>query len=364
MASETIVAVYDSAATAQQVVKELENTGVPSSAIETYSSDRYNVAERDALTGNGSGTAASSGQHHGGFWSWLFGEDDTSASHHAVYDQSLQRGGTVVTVIAHEADSQRVMDILERHNPIDIEEHGETGTGGFATTSAQSTGATGAVAGAGAYTGAERTRERVGREGDVLTLSEEQLVIGKREVERGTARLRKYVVSRPVEEQIQLREETVRMFRRPVTETDRVPGDAFTDRTIELREMGEEAVVGKTARVVEEVGLEKQVGERVETVRDTVRREEVEVQGVNDRGATAGRTGGLGANTGATGAGATGTTTTTKTTTEKYGSSGPSTGIGIGAGSPAPTGVGPGTETGVGTGGQSSGVTTGRTGTY
>jgi stress response protein YsnF len=41
--------------------------------------------------------------------------------------------------------------------------------------------------------------------------------------------------------------------------------------------MGEEAVVGKEARVVEEVTLRKDVGERTETVRDTTRRTEVKV---------------------------------------------------------------------------------------
>ena len=44
-----------------------------------------------------------------------------------------------------------------------------------------------------------------------------------------------------------------------------------------MTEAGEEAVVGKTARVVEEVVLRKQVSERMETVSDTVRRTEVEV---------------------------------------------------------------------------------------
>ena len=55
-------------------------------------------------------------------------------------------------------------------------------------------------------------------------------------------------------------------------------GDAFRERTIELTETGEEAVVGKTARVVEEVVLSKDVGTRTETVTDTVRRTDVEVE--------------------------------------------------------------------------------------
>ena len=98
-------------------------------------------------------------------------------------------------------------------------------------------------------------------------------------MDRGTTRLRRYVVERPVEEQIRLRNETVSVHRRAVTAGDRVSPDAFTDKTIEVRETAEEAVVGKTARVVEEVVVQKGVDERVETVRDTVRREQVEISG-------------------------------------------------------------------------------------
>ena len=56
-----------------------------------------------------------------------------------------------------------------------------------------------------------------------------------------------------------------------------IGADAFTDRVITMNETDEEAVVAKSARVVEEVVVQKDVTERVETVRDTLRREEVEI---------------------------------------------------------------------------------------
>jgi hypothetical protein len=58
------------------------------------------------------------------------------------------------------------------------------------------------------------------------------------------------------------------------------PGDAaaFRERTIEARETAEEAVVAKDARVVEEVVVSKDAAQRTETVRDTVRRTDVDVQ--------------------------------------------------------------------------------------
>jgi stress response protein YsnF len=58
---------------------------------------------------------------------------------------------------------------------------------------------------------------------------------------------------------------------RPITDAD------FTDKVIEVTETDEEAVVSKTARVREEVVVRKDETERAETVRDTVRREDVEI---------------------------------------------------------------------------------------
>ena len=58
--------------------------------------------------------------------------------------------------------------------------------------------------------------------------------------------------------------------------------EAFVDRTLEAEERAEEAVVGKEARVTEEIGLRRESDERTETVSDTVRRTEVEVEDERD----------------------------------------------------------------------------------
>ncbi len=90
--------------------------------------------------------------------------------------------------------------------------------------------------------------------------------------------MRRYVVETPVEEQVTLHEERVTLDRRPVTGTVAPDAGSFTDRTIEMAETREEAVVSKTVQVVEEVRLHREAVDRVETVRDTVRREEVDVE--------------------------------------------------------------------------------------
>ena len=68
-------------------------------------------------------------------------------------------------------------------------------------------------------------------------------------------------------------------------------GDPFQERTIEMEERDEQAVVSKQARVTEELVVHKGVEQRTETVSDTVRKTEVEVErGVRSTGA-AGSTG-------------------------------------------------------------------------
>ena len=115
-------------------------------------------------------------------------------------------------------------------------------------------------------------------DGDVVQAAEEELRVGKRDVGRGSVRVRSYVTERPVEEQVDLRQERVTIERRPV-DREVAPGEAtFAERTIEAVERGEEAVVSKVARVTEEIGLRKDVDHETETVRDTVRKQEIEVE--------------------------------------------------------------------------------------
>ena len=82
-----------------------------------------------------------------------------------------------------------------------------------------------------------------------------------------------------MEQQVNLREEHIRVERRPV-DREISPGEVsrLRDQTIEVTEMAEEPVVAKRARVREEVIVGKDYTERTETVRENVRRTEVEVE--------------------------------------------------------------------------------------
>ena len=276
MASETIVAVFDTPAHAELAIADLTKSGVPASAIEHFAQ----------VDGDASGEVSTieTGKSHKGFWSWLTGEEgDQSISHHTVYDNSMASGHTVVTVVVDANRAEDVMSLLDEHDPIDIDAHSglyDEGDVATETSSLSPVVNTVPVATAPVATMPAAAVPSTAAAGEqVISLSEETLQVGKRAVERGTTRVRRFVVERPVEEQIRLRDEHVSVFRRPVTGVAASVGaDAFSEKIVEMTETGEEAVVGKTSHVVEEVVVKKEVGERVETIHDSLRREDVEIK--------------------------------------------------------------------------------------
>jgi uncharacterized protein (TIGR02271 family) len=129
-------------------------------------------------------------------------------------------------------------------------------------------------------TGLENVDERS------VTRSEEDLRVGKRSVEAGTARLRKWVETEPVQTDINLQRETVHVNREPVDEV--VSGAEIGEQTIEVPLRDEEAVVEKRVVAKERISLDKDVDERTETISDELRKERVDIEGTD---ADAGRRG-------------------------------------------------------------------------
>ncbi|MFH5923655.1 YsnF/AvaK domain-containing protein [Roseomonas xinghualingensis] len=169
------------------------------------------------------------------------------------------------------------------------------GTGTMETTSTAAASGAGAMpggeAGMGAGTSSGATPTTMAGSSGATTneeripVVEEQLRVGKREMDRGRVRVRSYIVETPVDETVTLRSEHVRVERRPVDQPLSAADDAFRERTIEAVEHAEEAVVSKEARVKEELVIRKDVDLRDETISDTVRRTEVEVEGDIDSNA-------------------------------------------------------------------------------
>ena len=250
MSEETLVAVFDHGAQADAAARALLQEGIPVGDIEQHATA--------ALTG-----AISAPDGGSTYWSALFG-DATSREQNAVYDHTIRAGGEVMTVVMDEHEADRIMAILERFDPVNVADR----VASMDVTQPAPSGTTGSPS----------------QEEQVLRLSEEQLVVGKRLVDRGAMRLRRIVRTRAVEQTVMLRSEKVAVLRQAVASGQNVGLEAFADEVIEMTEMEEELVVSKIARVSEEIVLRKQVTERLETVRENLRREEVEVDRVPSSG--------------------------------------------------------------------------------
>ena len=310
--TKTVVGSFNSYEEAQQVVQELTSNGVPRDDISLVANDaagrpgntaaatpgEHATASRagtGAVTGGaiggaagliaglaglaipgigpiiaagpiaaalaGAGVGAVAGGLIGGLTSIGVPEE-----HAGYYAEAVRRGGALVTVRADEPQAERVAEIMNRYGAVDIDRQAATW---------RQEGWTGFDANAQPLAGEQLDRQREA----VLPVVEENVQVGKREVERGGVRVFSRVTEQPVEQQVQLREEHARVERRPV---DRAATDAdlatFKEGTIEVRERAEEPVVSKQARVVEEVVVGKETTERTETIRDSVRRTDVDVQ--------------------------------------------------------------------------------------
>lgn len=112
-----------------------------------------------------------------------------------------------------------------------------------------------------------------------IPIVEEKLVVGKRQVETGNVRIRTHTESTPVSETVELRDERIDVDKRAVNERvgDREANAMFKDQDIEMTAHGEKAVVGKEARVKEELVVNKESGSHEETVGGNVRHTEVDV---------------------------------------------------------------------------------------
>lgn len=234
----------------------------------------------------GAGVGAATGAATGGLLGALvdMGLPEEQAGY---YSEGVRRGGTLVTVAAEDTELDRVRETMNRFNPVDIDERASQW---------RSSGWRGFDAKAKPYTGEHLKTERdrvstrtlkAGEEARI-PVTEEELRVGKRQVQRGGVQVHTHVIEQPVEESVRLRQEHVSVERRPVNrEIGADDMQAFKEGTIEVTEMGEEAVVEKRARVTEEVVVRKEVDERAETVRDTVRRTDVDVEQTGARGGQA-----------------------------------------------------------------------------
>ena len=119
--------------------------------------------------------------------------------------------------------------------------------------------------------------QRMNVEDQAVTRSEEEIEVGKRSTEQGTARLRKWVETEPVALDVELRREVAHVTREPINEP--VGDHEFVEEQVDVPLRAEKAVVQKQAVAKERVGIQKDVETETQTVQDELKKERVEVEG-------------------------------------------------------------------------------------
>ena len=269
--SQTVIGIFENASEARDAVEQLVTKGFDRSAIDistTASGDTTGSTTGYSSTGTGTASMSdnsSEGESKiGKFFKNLFGDDDDNNNQYSSYSRAAE-SRSVVTVHAQSADqADKAADILDDYGAINVDDDSSS-------SSSSSYGAAdmGTIQQAGQSTGETKS----------IPVIEEQLQVGKKVVETGGVRLRSRIVERPVEESLRLREERVYVNRTPVNRP--ISGselESFKEGTIEMTESAEVPVVAKEAYVKEEIRVGKEVSERDETIRDTVRSTEVEVE--------------------------------------------------------------------------------------
>lgn len=258
----SVSALFDTQNDAQRAVDRLLAAGVDMSRIR--------------MDAGGTDTTTPQADQGKGFWDSLgdlFMPDEDRYS----YAEGLSRGGQLLTVSGlTSAEYDAVLDILDDEGTVNLDEREASwrseGWGGYEVSPYATE--------RSAATGHSATPS-----GDSIPVVQESLRVGKRDTSHGRVRVRAYTVETPVSETVELRDEHVELVRTPVDRPARADED-YRERSFEAEEHREEAVVSKEARVVEEIGLRKTSDTRQETVSDTVRHTEVEV---DDERSTSGR---------------------------------------------------------------------------
>jgi len=274
MARETIVTMFSNISLAEGAKRNLIKAGFLDDDIDIISGDRLRTEGQEA--------------RHPGFWQRLFGntlEEDQAE----VYEDAMRTGGVVLSLRADEDELPRALGILDAHEELTERSAAlpNDDAPGYATSDGLTAPARGMLqdnvavdplSTDPAHRGTARTA-LTGDESDedVLRLAEERLEVGKRLVSEGSTRVRRYTVTDQVSQNVSLHEQHAEIFRRPVSETGSSGSVDWSEKTVEVEETHEQPVINKTAEIIEEVVLRKEASDRVETINDSVRRQEVDI---------------------------------------------------------------------------------------
>lgn len=255
MNKQTVIGIFDFGVDAQMAAQQLEKAGIPNNQIDVIvngARDKSsNTTQQQPQPNRGNDSRV------GNFFNSLIDNRDESAK----YSEAARNGSVVTVHTTSSEQAKKVAQTLDKCGAIDVNERAaqqrtmNTSKKGNWTDSSTS-----------------------------IPVVEENLQVGKREVETGGVTLRSRIVERPVEEHLRLREEHVNVERKPVNrpanERDMA---AFKEGEKTITEHAEVPMVNKEARVVEEVRLGKKTTEHDETIKEKVRKQDVEVDKLNPK---------------------------------------------------------------------------------
>ncbi|HEX2552123.1 MAG TPA: YsnF/AvaK domain-containing protein [Microvirga sp.] len=284
--AKTVTSLFGSESQASSIVRRLEDSGIANGKICLFTEGGSNRFW-DGTSDFGDGTEGASHDRVSGF---LMRNGVPAGDAHA-FSEGVRRGHSLVAVRCDDDEVDAVIRILDGNDTLDLDEHQSTwrsegwmghDAGAIGAAGSTTTGMTTGMMGSGTGSSSSMT-DTSRRTGDqVIPIAEEELHVGKRETSGGRVRIHSHVIERPVQEQVSLREERVHVERRPAEGTMRAgtvgKDGLFEERTIEMEERSEEAVVAKEARVKEELVVRKDVEQRTETISDTVRSTKVEIE--------------------------------------------------------------------------------------
>jgi uncharacterized protein (TIGR02271 family) len=340
----TLIAVFDNRSDAQKAMDDLLASGFTRPNVRLSEGDTGGIADTTAAAPEADESIGDSIKH---FFADLFGSDRQDRMG-VYTEAIARGHYVLTVTAPSEPEVERAADLVERYGPTDIDEKASGWEGGMSAgamdtsrtaqrsqpMSAQSinqdsldiqrgtgnaaTGMPGATMSGAAMSGLDMTtsmsggttaaglspagapglgaggrtadegrtdsRQYADTESKSIPVVQEELKVGKREVQRGGVRIYSHIVETPVDESVSLREEHVNVQRRAIDKmVDPADVPAFQETSIEMRETAEEPVVEKSARMVEEVSIGKTVTSREEHIKDTLRHTEVEVENLAGR---------------------------------------------------------------------------------
>ena len=289
-----IVGLFDDLQQAEFAVRELTSAGLPlenislvaDNAREEYTAGRENEGRDYRMSAGIKQAGLSSSLNGSSLVHALIGKG-VSEEHADCFTESIRQGAALVVASCETSWVDLAIAVMNRNRAVDIDERLEQlrreGSVSVGTADTDNTTALSAT----------KTRQTPNPAGaQTLNVVEEELVVGKRQVQSGGVRVYTHVTEQPVEANVNLREEHVTVERHAVNRpVDASAFNTIKDGVIEVTETAEVPVVAKEARIVEEVVVGKEATERTEMIHDIMRRTDVEVEQIAGQTVTSGTLG-------------------------------------------------------------------------